>query len=53
MAVFGFGRAPGAKPLLNKAGLRFFIGFSEGPVADEKGHRNVAAAIMKIVSKVQ
>ena len=48
MVVFGFGRAPAAKPLLNKSGLRFFLGFLEGPIAGENDHRRTAARIERL-----
>jgi hypothetical protein len=48
MMVFGFGRAAGAKPLLQEP-RTFFVGFHEGAVTGEAGHQAVAAWIEKLL----
>jgi hypothetical protein len=43
MLVFGFGRGPGAKPLLRRAGARFAMGFVETNIAHDAAHEAVAS----------
>jgi len=44
MVVFGFGRAPGATPLLNKK-QKFRIGFYESKIKDEYTHQQILSYI--------
>ncbi|MGB3617239.1 MAG: hypothetical protein WBA12_03915, partial [Catalinimonas sp.] len=47
MVVFGFGRAPGATPLL-RAPQRFRVGFVEGRVTSPADHRRVLQHIEQL-----
>jgi hypothetical protein len=50
MVVFRFGRGRRTAALLNRPGLRFHLGFIDGRVDSEAGHRRAAAVIERIVN---